>query len=93
MSATDELPSIRSPWETYSDQAQREARERENGNARWTEELLFEVRQRVRGYEDDLDKGWCERLCAVHLLITTYKLVPLHLRGEIFGAKSIEVIE
>ncbi len=85
------FPSILMPWETFSDQAAREARERESGE-RWTEGFLREVEGKVRGYEHDLDAGWCERMRAVSMLNAVYRNVPYHMRGELFGARALEVM-
>lgn len=86
------LPSVLFPWESFKDQAEREARETANDNRRWTEEFLLEVKQKVNEYEADLDAGWVERTCAVSNLNDVYRIVPYHFRGKVFDEKAMGAI-
>lgn len=91
------MPNVMFPWETFPEKAKREKRERENDNTRWTDEFCQEVKEHIREYEAELDKGFGERCVAVANLMDVYENVPFHfrrdLRGKLFSAKSMEVID
>lgn len=72
------------PWETFEEQKEREKREKENNGSRWTDEFCKEVREHILRYS---------KLEEVALrsasLYEIYKLVPVHLRGELFNGISL----
>ena len=71
------------PWETFSAQAEREQREKEQNGARWTEDFLKEIRSNILLYADMKDLSLRNSL-----LNEVYKMCPFHFREELFAGVS-----
>ena len=71
------------PWETFSAQAEREQREKEQNGARWTEDFLKEIRSNILRYADMKDLALRNSF-----LNEVYKMCPFHFREELFAGVS-----
>lgn len=77
------------PWETFKQQAERERRERQTG-VRWSDEFVSEIRLHVMEYASQLTGEYRKDVALVANLNETWRLLPYHMRHEIFEGCGYE---